>query len=202
MKKLKIYFDQCGIGESPREWDNLGIIAYKHSRYCLGEEQISDPIDWLEEKLGVAKKYEYNNDRLYELEELFFEAFVGFRLYLYDHSGQTISTTPFHCPWDSGQVGYIYTTKERMREWNGVKRVTDAIKERAAKSLLAEVKEFDLYIRGDVYRFEILDEEGFHVDSCGGFYGQDWENNGMKDHVPEELWPQLEDIVPEVQSDY
>ena len=33
---LKIYIDE--FPESPREWDNLGIIAYKHSKYNLVEK--------------------------------------------------------------------------------------------------------------------------------------------------------------------
>ena len=33
-------------------------------------------------------------------------------LYLYDHSGITMNTTGFSCPWDSGQVGWIYAFKE------------------------------------------------------------------------------------------
>lgn len=33
-------------------------------------------------------------------------------LYLFDHSGLTISTSDFNDPWDSGQVGYIYLDKE------------------------------------------------------------------------------------------
>lgn len=35
-------------------------------------------------------------------------------LFLYDHSGITMSTGPFHCPWDSGQVGFIYMTYEKF----------------------------------------------------------------------------------------
>ena len=31
-------------------------------------------------------------------------------LYLYDHSGITMNTCGFSCPWDSGQVGWIYAS--------------------------------------------------------------------------------------------
>jgi hypothetical protein len=37
-------------------------------------------------------------------------------LYLYDHSGITISTSPFSCGWDSGQVGFIYLTRQKCEE--------------------------------------------------------------------------------------
>ena len=34
-------------------------------------------------------------------------------LYLYDHSGISMKTTPFSCQWDSGQVGWIYVEKKK-----------------------------------------------------------------------------------------
>lgn len=37
-------------------------------------------------------------------------------LHLYDHSGITMSTGGFSCPWDSGQVGYIYVTPKALEE--------------------------------------------------------------------------------------
>ena len=177
---------------NPREEDNLGTMAYKHSRYCLGEESISDPIDWLEEKLNVRKKHVYTNERLQELEEKFFQKFIGHKLYLYDHSGITISTSPFHCQWDSGQVGYIYVTKEKAREEYG--RLTKKKIERILSYLDGEVETFDQYLRGDVYGYEILNEDGEHIDSCHGFFGDDPTTNGIKDSIPKELWPQLENI--------
>ena len=54
--------------ESPREWDNLGTIAYKHDRYKLGEEVIRDPIDWICEKLDIDPE-EYTNSYLAKVEE-------------------------------------------------------------------------------------------------------------------------------------
>lgn len=61
---------------------------------------------------------------------------------------------------------------------------------------------FDNWAWGDVYGFTVYDvktcdlgcEHEEAEDSCGGFYGDDWENNGIKDHLPEELWDQLDGI--------
>ena len=53
MNTLKIYYDSPA--ENPREFAEYdSVIAYKSS-YILGEEVIPEPIDWLEEKLNVAK---------------------------------------------------------------------------------------------------------------------------------------------------
>lgn len=180
---LKIYYDQNA--ESPREWDNIGTIAYKHDHYNLGEEKIDDPIDWLISILGyndidnykptvlAPANYEvgYNNATLRFLEAEFMEKFPALPIYLYDHSGQTISTKPFSCPWDSGQVGYIYATPEKINEINP----EDKSKEKILEYLQGEIDTFDQYIRGEVYGFEEFAsekdaEDDNTTDSCWGFY--------------------------------
>lgn len=87
-------------------------------------------------------------------------------LYLYDHSGITISTSSFSCRWDSGQVGYIYMTKDTMEKegWN---------KEQATKYLESEVTVYDNYLTGEVYGFRIEDADGEEIESCWGYYGDD-----------------------------
>ena len=199
----KLFIIRQAYPQNPREdFEPLGTIAYKHSRYDLGEEEISDPIEWLEEKLGLQSKGEYSDERLAELEERFFEKYIALPLYLYDHSGITMATTPFGCRWDSGKVGYIYQTKEKIREWYDWKVITAKRREQIEKYLEVEVNEYDQYLTGEVFRFKVEDEEGEEVDSCGGFYGMDWENNGIKDHIDKELWPQLEGIEVAYEEEY
>ncbi len=190
MEKLKIIQDQ--LGESPREWCNLGTIAYKHPHYILGEETINDPIEWLEGMLNLENKYVYNDDRLSELENKFFDEYIALPIYLFDHSGITIRTYPFGCRWDSGKVGYIYMTKNQARKEYKWKRITVKRREKLLQYLEGEVDVYDQYLRGEVYGFVIEDKEGEHIDSCWGFYGTDWNNNGIKEHIPEELHEQLE----------
>jgi hypothetical protein len=92
-------------------------------------------------------------------------------LYLYDHSGITMSTSGFSCPWDSGQVGYIYATPETIRKEYG-----DLSKEsvdKARQRLQSEVEVYDQFIRGDVYGYRVLDSEGEEIDSLWSIYGLD-----------------------------
>ena len=35
-------------------------------------------------------------------------------VYMYDHSDQILSTTPFKCPWDSGPVGFVWTSEDTI----------------------------------------------------------------------------------------
>ena len=79
-------------------------------------------------------------------------------LFLMDHSGISISTEPFGCRWDSGQVGYIYTTKE-VYEKNWSKPFDLA---HAKECLVAEVETYDNYLTGEVYGkvlYRIEDED-------------------------------------------
>lgn len=106
--------------------------------------------------------------------------YVIMPLYLYDHSGITISTSPFSCPWDSGQVGFI------AAKLSGMDR------EKIISILQSEVSTYDMYLRGEVYGFvieELNADTGYweETGSCGGFYGCDVDTNGMLDHIPCEL---------------
>lgn len=137
--------------QSPREWDNLGtVVIHNRSRYAFADETAS--IDELQE---------LENDKNH----------IALPIYLYDHSGITINTAGFSCPWDSGQVGVIYCTKEAAVKEFGNKVCTTKVREKALKCLRGEIEELDQYLRGEVYGFEVFDPAGELVDSCWGFYG-------------------------------
>jgi len=85
-------------------------------------------------------------------------------LYLYDHSGLSISTSPFSCQWDSGQVGYIYLTPDTI----------GGDREKALACLESAVQTYNQYLTGDVWGFTIEDEDGDIVESCWGFYGEEY----------------------------
>jgi len=97
-------------------------------------------------------------------------------LYLYDHSGITMKTTPFMCPWDSGQVGFIYATKEDIRKNFQCKKVTKKLLEQTEEILRGEVETYYHYITGEVYGFNV---DG--IDSCGGYFGE----VGIQDAIAE-----------------
>lgn len=182
MPTIKIMQDDADT-ESPREWCNMGEMVTFHSRYTLGDEHgysADDYAGW--DEMGEAILRDHPGG-------------VILPLYLYDHSGITIATTPFNCPWDSGQVGFIVASAAKIRESFGVKRITAKVRERATESLRGEVATMDQFIRGDVYRFTIEDDDGNITDSCGGFYGPDPFTNGMSEHFPVELHAMLEETV-------
>jgi hypothetical protein len=145
--------------DSPREWDNIGRMVCFHGRYDLGDKTLLrssyfDGWDALEAHLEKT-------------------AAVILPLYLYDHGGITMNTTGFSCPWDSGQVGFIYADRTKVCEEFGWKRLSPQRRERIAEMLRGEVKTYDQYLTGDVWGY-VITKDGEDVDSCYGFYGQDY----------------------------
>lgn len=154
---------------SPREWDNLGVIATWHRRYTLGDIQPKED----------------SAEFIAELPE----GSVMLPVYMYDHSGLALSTSPFSCPWDSGQLGIIYATPERVTELGVAPEDVEA-------ALRSEVVVYGQYVSGDVYGYrrlsrpvcetcgQVVEEE---LDSCWGFYGTDWKENGLLDSAGVQL---------------
>lgn len=136
---------------NPREWDNLGTIVCFHRRYDLGDKhKFSEPSEvenYIEETKAIA-----------------------LNVYLYDHSGLSLSVSPFGCPWDSGQVGVIYVERARvLKEWQ-VETISDELREKVIACLRGEVETYSKYLSGEVYGFRIMDERGDIIESCFDFY--------------------------------
>jgi hypothetical protein len=130
-------------------------------------------------------------------------------LYLYDHSGITMSTSNAlfssidSAGWDWGCVGFIYVTKAKIMESYGLlDNDEDEIKAKALELMQSEVKEYDQYLTGDVYGFTLekgkrCSEDDVHwevEESCWGFYGSDHEASGLKDNLPSEYHYLLEEL--------
>jgi len=194
------------------DFDQFGVMTCFHSRYTLGDKHNhASPENFLEnllpeqaverlerfatklwqgydreidegnttlEKALTAHSTEVAARRWIEVDKVA----IMLPLYLYDHSGITMRVSPFSCPWDSGQVGWIFATLESIRAEFGVKRVTAKIRERVTKMLTSEVAEYDQYLTGDVWGYVIdakdnIDDEGdeyVDVGSCWGFFGSDY----------------------------
>jgi len=86
----------------------------------------------------------------------------------------TISTSPFGCRFDSGQIGWIYITKDKIEKegWTP---------EQAEKYLEGEVQVYDDYLTGNVYGYRITDADGDDKDSCYGYYGDDGKEDMIKE---------------------
>jgi hypothetical protein len=141
--------------------DLLFQAEMAYESWSPGKRPNADIGDMAREKLNERISEEF--DRL----------FISLPLFLYDHSGITMSTGRFSCPWDSGQVGFIYVSREKIRETYGWKVITKKREERIYEILRGEVEVYDQYLTGDVYGYlvyevfpglwEYLAEEGEEI---------------------------------------
>lgn len=144
---LKIIPDENPL--NPRtDCDHLGIMLCWHRRYSLGDSHPYDtPQDFAE---SAAAK----------------DMFVCLPVYLLDHSGLYVSVNDFNDSWDSGQLGFIYCTKQDAQKWFNN---TDVTEDEIKTELTAEVEEYNDYLNGAWYGFLIEGLDGEVEDSCGGF---------------------------------
>ena len=178
---IEIYPDEDA--QDPRtEWDNLGTMVCFHGRYNLGDNH----------DLTTDMFAGWDEMQAHLVKEL--KAALVLPLYLYDHSGITMNTTGFSYPWDSGQVGFIYMTREAAlsAEWTNKKgkpyKVWCAgLARRVQQCLESEVEAYDTYIRGEVYGYTAKDLNGEVLGSCWGYYGSDHEESGLLESARMEL---------------
>ena len=154
---IKIHYDE--LYHSPRdEFERMGKMVCFHSRYNLGDNHEYSSYDELMEYLNEDTGSQW------------------LPLFLFDHSGLAMSTTGFSCPWDSGQVGVIYMTRDEIEKEYPKKEYPDQV-DRAKNYMKSEVKTYDDFLRGNVYGYTIEPKDTNKNiecdDSCWGFYGDE-----------------------------
>lgn len=184
--KIEAIYDECP--ESPRDWDNLC-----HILSMRGDWNISD------------KGLSFGRDEAIEkIEELESREDIAIKpVYMLDHSGQTISLKDFGDPWDSGICGFIYVSKEEV--FKECMNITEENWEEVAyKHMEDEIEVYDQYIKGEVYGFKTYEmhtvqhkdmttnavwftHEWEELDSCWGFYGTEFETNGLLEYAIESI---------------
>jgi hypothetical protein len=185
MKKFELKIEHDDDPMNPRtDWDNITTMICFHKRYDLGDktDYKSDNFDsWDELKTQIESDY---------------KVLMIKPLYMYDHSGITISTSPFGCNWDSGQIGWVFIDKDNLQRISGD---SDGFNELNLEEITdSEVKTYDQYITGEVYRYTIYEietcslghEHKNFVEGCGGYFGEEeCENEGKSvlQHLEKEV---------------
>ncbi len=166
MKKYKIDITRDENAWNPREDDNVTTMVCFHKRYNLGDTHnvTSDSYNgWDEMEEAVIKDY---------------DVLAIAPLFMYEHSGITISTSPFGCNFDSGRLGFVMITEEDLKKTYGH---TDFTQEQLHEIIAGEVKTYDSYLRGDVYEYSISEVQTCNlgceheniIESCGGYYSEE-----------------------------
>lgn len=168
LKGFKVIVERDPEPPNPRkEFDNVGKMACFHRRYTLGDEdhgiRSEENFGWAEMEAAIEQEH---------------PGALILPLFLFDHSGITISTKPFGDSWDSGRLGLIFATAEKIKdEWGDG---PDA-REHAASYLEGEVETYDQYLRGDVYGYRVLDPDGAEDDATWGIFGDEAAKGDARD---------------------
>lgn len=191
-RELRLVIEQEPFPEDPRSWDNIGTMLCCHRDYHLGDCNSNEKTE--QQLAKICRKYGKSDEEIDEMafaEEVQFildqDDVCGLPLWLYDHSGISISTSR-QCSWDSSFVGLIFVEKDFYLAQMCLKDEEDW-KAKAKETLKGEVKTYSDFLEGNVYGWTLyeptvvirqsmdgkelsrtIDEEGEVVDSMGGFY--------------------------------
>lgn len=157
------------IFDSPREWDNMGIIVNASSYNLCGpnDEVCNDIEDWLIHETGINEDWYYNNKKRYGgidglINKFIKEKCAAFQfISVYDHSGISVSCGLSY-GWDYSQVGFIYVPKDNneIKTYRKSHSIAET-KEYANKIIEGEIQILNDYVQGNVYCciHEVYDEE-------------------------------------------
>ena len=158
---------------SPDDWDTLGTIYSGHRHYNPQKHKMEEIIWW-------------DDDGKWHVDE----NYIFVHIHFYEHGGLAIWSSremPQRYDWDSGYFGLMAVHKDKAaKEFGDV--TNPEVHERVVKCLEGEVECWDTYYRGEVYGYEVYNEDDEFVDSCWGFYGE-----------PDEV---MEEAVSIAESDY
>jgi len=202
-------------------YDFFDIIAF-HKRYSIGdnhgcktpeeylrslletlytEEYIDRTLETLREK-HKKDPYVYYEDIIYTFKKLS-EKYIFLDLYFLDHSVVYLSLHPFNDPWDSGMLGWIVVNREKMKE-AGVEE--DKLEEFIENHL----EMYNKYLNGYIYEISLIEKvyvnsdkpehQGLYAEYVVETWGEiyDFSNlDWLKDELPEEAQPLLEQLIDE-----
>lgn len=181
---------------NPREFYNIGKMACWSKSYDLGDKKPEcSPGEFLRQLAYnvTCMPKEKITDKV--ISELLKEHYVILPLFAYLHGDIAISTKPFTCKWDSGQIGYIYALKQEFINETGYTEEELFNEGKAEEMLKEEVKTYNDYLTGNVYGYYITEEKTCEtcnhkhetvLEACCGFYGDDPYRSGMYEDISKE----------------
>ena len=171
-KTVELHYDQDGSTSNPRDCDNLGTFWTQERRHN-SPDKLPVRGNILE---SVVQEFGGSQDQT-GIEKALDRGAIWLPVWKYEHSGcayRAAKSNPFHCPWDSGQAGFIFAKKDAVRKEYGVSRITAKVRAKVLEVLKAEVETYGQWANGEVYGFIVKDTEGEEVDSCWGIIGREY----------------------------
>lgn len=183
------------------------VVRNKNHNRILSDKYTTEKegLDYIESCIASLKEDEYyfeDSTCIWMLKEVIEDSEDIFMLpiYMYSHGGSTINTTGFSCPWDSGQIGFIYVLKEEAEKFLGTTGDKEKDAENIYEMMRIDIHYWDLYIQGQVYYLDIVENGNEEeMDSYGLLFGEEDVVSILESHLGIEMSEKIkEDIVPEL----
>lgn len=170
-RTVKIHYEE--YPEDPRQFDPMGRMVFAASReYVLGDDQY-ETARWCKDDVApetIARWLTRFGGAA---------VVVGLQFNDYGSSGAVLLVDDD----PEGANGFLYVTKDKVLEEYG--DLSPESLDKARHHLHAEANEYKAWVEGRVYGFTVSDDAGNVLDSCWGFYGDDWEASGLLDAARE-----------------
>jgi len=160
---IEIYYDT--YPSDPRDYSKLWTMLCNHRIYDLWDEKLPEYWEsfWDNFMMYIDVQYNITNkdpedmtEKDYEkIDKFISNEIIYYPLYLYDHSGISMSIWDYKDKIDSWQVGYIYCSKDDIRSWNNIKTVRKHHVDDAKRLLEKEVETYDKYLIWEIYEYRI-----------------------------------------------
>lgn len=194
----KARFVEVNHHDSPQdELEGRFHVATWHRRYVLGTEQPAHlPNDFILNKIKEVSTKDYRacERKIIQqntigdgeagkavqqfIHDTFSKHYYHEPLFMYDHSGISISTSPFSCQWDSGRIGMIYERKADAAHRYDHKRANPALHKKWTKEVNSYIEYYDAQLRNDIWEIVLAqyvrtpDGEEIKIEDYCDYYGQ------------------------------
>jgi hypothetical protein len=164
---FELNYDQHPENPISEEFDCPIKLILQHRRYNLGHKH-------------SVKFSEFDNaNELLEYLKTEYSYKYWFPVYMYEHSGISLSISSFSCRFDSGIIGFA-ATNERTTE------------NEAIELIKRELTMYNAYLNGDIWEYSIYEQticeccgnvKKTGIDSFSGFYSETEAENEAKKHI-------------------
>ena len=187
------------------QYDNLGTILIAPSKAHWVAASPDVAVD-TSIPLGNSPYEHWENLRREQLQLKKSDIAISYPITKHEHGGEirlSLGCGQSGC-WDNDVVGFIYVTKDQVRTWYGVERITKSITEHAKACLKSEVDLLTAWLNGECCEWQVkeyaLDADGLDweevdvLDDCWGYFDQEQALDDMKDMLNQLTTNQPEEV--------
>lgn len=183
-----LVYDLNSDTTNPREGDNLGtiLIAPSKAHWIANRDNAVDTSI----PFGNNPYEHWENLRKEQLKIKKSDIAIAYPITKYEH-GEIFLQLGHKSGYDYCALGFVYVTKETLRKYFGVKRITQSIITRAESCIQSELDMLTAWLNGECYGWYIKEyamkddgldwEEVGTLDDCWGYFDQEQALADMKD---------------------